>query len=356
MNAQKFTQKSLEAIQNAQDLAVQNQNSQIEEEHLILALLQQEDSLIKELLNKMGVPDSFENDIRNKVESNPKMVGSARKADAIYVSQDVDVALTNAEKIAERMKDDYVSIEHLMLSILDNPSSDIKAIFKKYNINKSDFLKALSSVRGNTRVTSDNPESTYDALKKYGQDLVQMAREQKLDPVIGRDTEIRNVITILSRKTKNNPCLIGEPGVGKTAIAEGLALRIVRGDVPQNLQDCTIFSLDMGSLVAGAKYRGEFEERLKAVLQEVKKSEGKIILFIDEIHTIVGAGRTDGAMDAGNILKPMLARGELHCIGATTLNEYRQYIEKDQAFPTSNGRRAKCRRYYFYPKRFKRKI
>ena len=331
MNAQKFTQKSLEAIQNAQDLAVQNQNSQIEEEHLILALLQQEDSLIKELLNKMGVPDSFENDIRNKVESNPKMVGSARKADAIYVSQDVDVALTNAEKIAERMKDDYVSIEHLMLSILDNPSSDIKAIFKKYNINKSDFLKALSSVRGNTRVTSDNPESTYDALKKYGQDLVQMAREQKLDPVIGRDTEIRNVITILSRKTKNNPCLIGEPGVGKTAIAEGLALRIVRGDVPQNLQDCTIFSLDMGSLVAGAKYRGEFEERLKAVLQEVKKSEGKIILFIDEIHTIVGAGRTDGAMDAGNILKPMLARGELHCIGATTLNEYRQYIEKDQA-------------------------
>ena len=331
MNAQKFTQKSLEAIQNAQDLAVQNQNSQIEEEHLILALLQQEDSLIKELLNKMGVPDSFENDIQNKVENDPKMVGSARKADAIYVSQDVDMVLTNSEKIAERMKDDYVSVEHLMLSILDNPSSDIKAIFKRYNINKNDFLKALSSVRGNTRVTSDNPESTYDALKKYGQDLVQMAREQKLDPVIGRDTEIRNVITILSRKTKNNPCLIGEPGVGKTAIAEGLALRIVRGDVPQNLQDCTIFSLDMGSLVAGAKYRGEFEERLKAVLQEVKKSEGKIILFIDEIHTIVGAGRTDGAMDAGNILKPMLARGELHCIGATTLNEYRQYIEKDQA-------------------------
>ena len=331
MNAQKFTQKSLEAIQNAQNLAVQNQNSQIEEEHLILALLEQEDSLIKELLNKMGVPDNFERDIRNKVENDPKMVGGARKADSIYVSQDVDLVLTDSEKIADRMKDEYVSVEHIMLAIFNNTSREIKEIFKRYNINKNDFLKALSSVRGNTRVTSDNPESTYDVLKKYGQDLVQMAREQKLDPVIGRDKEIRNVITILSRKTKNNPCLIGEPGVGKTAIAEGLALRIVRGDVPENLQDCTIFSLDMSSLVAGAKYRGEFEERLKAVLQEVKKSEGKIILFIDEIHTIVGAGRTDGAMDAGNILKPMLARGELHCIGATTLNEYRQYIEKDQA-------------------------
>ena len=331
MNAQKFTQKSLEAIQQAQNLAVQNQNSQIEEEHLILALLEQEDSLIKELLNKMGVSENFENDIRNKVENDPKMVGGARKADAIYVSQDVDMVLSNSEKIADKMKDEYVSVEHIMLAIFDNPSSEIKEIFKRYNVNKNDFLKALLSVRGNTRVTSDNPESTYDVLKKYGQDLVQMAREQKLDPVIGRDTEIRNVITILSRKTKNNPCLIGEPGVGKTAITEGLALRIVRGDVPEGLQDCTIFSLDMGSLVAGAKYRGEFEERLKAVLQEVKKSEGKIILFIDEIHTIVGAGRTDGAMDAGNILKPMLARGELHCIGATTLNEYRQYIEKDQA-------------------------
>ena len=331
MNAQKFTQKSLEAIQNAQNLAVQNQNSQIEEEHLILALLEQEDSLIKELLNKMGVPDNFERDIRNKVENDPKMVGGARKADSIYVSQDVDLVLTDSEKIADRMKDEYVSVEHIMLAIFNNTSREIKEIFKRYNINKNDFLKALSSVRGNTRVTSDNTDSTYDVLKKYGQDLVQMAREQKLDPVIGRDKEIRNVITILSRKTKNNPCLIGEPGVGKTAIAEGLALRIVRGDVPENLQDCTIFSLDMSSLVAGAKYRGEFEERLKAVLQEVKKSEGKIILFIDEIHTIVGAGRTDGAMDAGNILKPMLARGELHCIGATTLNEYRQYIEKDQA-------------------------
>ena len=331
MNAQKFTQKSLEAIQQAQNLAVQNQNSQIEEEHLILALLEQEDSLIKELLNKMGVSENFENDIRNKVENDTKMVGGARKADAIYVSQDVDMVLSNSEKIADKMKDEYVSVEHIMLAIFDNPSNEIKEIFKRYNVNKNDFLKALLSVRGNTRVTSDNPESTYDVLKKYGQDLVQMAREQKLDPVIGRDTEIRNVITILLRKTKNNPCLIGEPGVGKTAIAEGLALRIVRGDVPEGLQDCTIFSLDMGSLVAGAKYRGEFEERLKAVLQEVKKSEGKIILFIDEIHTIVGAGRTDGAMDAGNILKPMLARGELHCIGATTLNEYRQYIEKDQA-------------------------
>ena len=331
MNVQKFTQKSLEAIQKAQDIAVQNQNSQIEEEHLILALLEQEDSLIKELLNKIGIPENFERDIRSKVENDPKMVGGARKADSIYVSQDVDIVLTNSEKIADKMKDEYVSVEHIMLAIFDNPSNEIKNIFKRYNINKNDFLKALSSVRGNTRVTNDNPESTYDVLKKYGQDLVQMAREQKLDPVIGRDTEIRNVITILSRKTKNNPCLIGEPGVGKTAIAEGLALRIVRGDVPEGLKDCTIFSLDMGSLVAGAKYRGEFEERLKAVLQEVKKSEGKIILFIDEIHTIVGAGKTDGAMDAGNILKPMLARGELHCIGATTLNEYRQYIEKDQA-------------------------
>ena len=331
MNVQKFTQKSLEAIQNAQTLAVENQNAQIEQEHLILALLEQEDSFIKELFQKMGVSANWEKDIRNKVMSNPKMVGGARRADGIYVAPDVEAVLTNSEKIADKMKDEYVSVEHIMLAILDNPSTEIREILKRYSINKNDFLKALSSVRGNTRVTSDHPEATYDVLKKYGQDLVQMAREQKLDPVIGRDTEIRNVITILSRKTKNNPCLIGEPGVGKTAIAEGLALRIVRGDVPEGLQDCTIFSLDMGALVAGAKYRGEFEERLKAVLQEVKKNEGKIILFIDEIHTIVGAGKTDGAMDAGNLLKPMLARGELHCIGATTLNEYRQYIEKDQA-------------------------
>lgn len=331
MNVQKFTQKSLEAIQNAQSIALENQNAQIEQEHLMLALLEQEESLIKELLKKMGVSENFEKTIKNKVSNMPKMSGGARPSDSIYVSRDVDLTLNDAEKIASKMKDEYVSVEHIMLSIFDNANSQIKELFRTYNINKSEFLKALSSVRGNTRVTTDNPEETYNALKKYGQDLVKMAREQKLDPVIGRDTEIRNVIRILSRKTKNNPCLIGEPGVGKTAIAEGLALRIVRGDVPEGLKDCTIFSLDMGSLVAGAKYRGEFEERLKAVLQEVKKSEGKIILFIDEIHTIVGAGKTDGAMDAGNLLKPMLARGELHCIGATTLNEYRQYIEKDQA-------------------------
>ena len=331
MNVQKFTQKSLEAIQNAQSIALENQNAQIEQEHLMLALLEQEESLIKELLKKMGVSVNFENTLKNKINQMPKMSGGARPNDSIYVSRDVDLTLNDAEKIASKMKDEYVSVEHIMLSIFDNANSQIKELFRTYNINKSGFLKALSSVRGNTRVTTDNPEETYNALKKYGQDLVKMAREQKLDPVIGRDTEIRNVIRILSRKTKNNPCLIGEPGVGKTAIAEGLALRIVRGDVPEGLKDCTIFSLDMGSLVAGAKYRGEFEERLKAVLQEVKKSEGKIILFIDEIHTIVGAGKTDGAMDAGNLLKPMLARGELHCIGATTLNEYRQYIEKDQA-------------------------
>ena len=331
MNIQKFTQKSLEAIQEAQNIAIENQNSQVEEQHILLALLEQEDSLIKELFKKIGVSENFVDDVRNDVDKLPRMTGGSRPNNGIYVSQDVDLVLTNSEKIAKNMKDEYVSVEHIMLAIFDNANSQIKALFKKYNITKNEFLKALLSVRGNTRVTTDNPEATYDALKKYGQDLVQLAREQKLDPVIGRDTEIRNVIRILSRKTKNNPCLIGEPGVGKTAIAEGLALRIVRGDVPEGLKDCTIFSLDMGSLVAGAKYRGEFEERLKAVLQEVKKSEGKIILFIDEIHTIVGAGKTDGAMDAGNLLKPMLARGELHCIGATTLNEYRQYIEKDQA-------------------------
>ena len=331
MDAQKFTQKSLEAIQNAQNIAVENQNSQIEQEHLLLALIEQEESFIKELLKKIGIPEEFENELKEKVNNLPKMTGGARQANSIYISQDVDIVLTNSEKIANKMKDEYISVEHIMISIIDNANSNIKVLLKKYGLNKNEFLKALSSIRGNTRVTSDNPESTYDALKKYGQDLVEMARQQKLDPVIGRDSEIRDVIMILSRKTKNNPCLIGEPGVGKTAIAEGLALRIVRGDVPEGLKDCTIFALDMGALIAGAKYRGEFEERLKAVLQEVKKSEGKIILFIDELHTIVGAGRTDGAMDAGNLLKPMLARGELHCIGATTLNEYRQYIEKDQA-------------------------
>ena len=331
MNLNKFTQKSLEAVQNAQNIAVSNQNAQIEQEHLLLALLEQDNSLIKELLKKISDEEKFENELKEKIAKSPKVTGGARPNDGIYVSQDVDMSLANAETIAKNMKDDYVSVEHIMLALFDNANRELKELFKKYNITKNAFLKVLSEVRGNTRVTTDNPEETYDALKKYGQDLVELARKQKLDPVIGRDTEIRNVIRILSRKTKNNPCLIGEPGVGKTAIAEGLALRIVRGDVPEGLKECTIFSLDMGSLVAGAKYRGEFEERLKAVLQEIKKSEGRIILFIDEIHTIVGAGKTDGAMDAGNLLKPMLARGELHCIGATTLNEYRQYIEKDQA-------------------------
>ena len=331
MNIQKFTQKSIEAIQNAQTISIENQNAQIEQEHLLLSLLEQENSLIKELIKKIGDEEAIEHEVRKIVSNKPKMTGGARPNDGIYVSQDVDKIFADAETTAKKMKDEYVSVEHIMLSIFDNANRELKDLFRTYNITKNEFLKVLSQVRGNTRVTTDNPEETYDVLKKYGQDLVQMAREQKLDPVIGRDEEIRNVIRILSRKTKNNPCLIGEPGVGKTAIAEGLALRIVRGDVPEGLKDCTIFSLDMGSLVAGAKYRGEFEERLKAVLQEVKKSEGKIILFIDEIHTIVGAGKTDGAMDAGNLLKPMLARGELHCIGATTLNEYRQYIEKDQA-------------------------
>ena len=332
MNIQKFTQKSLEAIQSAQNLAIENKNAQVEQEHIFLALLEQENSLTKELLKKITANvDNIEEQVKQKIEAKPQVTGSARPSDSMYVSQDVDIVLTEAEKIAKKMKDEYVSVEHIMISLIDNANRELKEIFRTYGINKNDFLKALSEVRGNTRVTSDNPEETYDVLKKYGQDLVQLARKQKLDPVIGRDTEIRNVIRILSRKTKNNPCLIGEPGVGKTAIAEGLALRIVRGDVPDNLKECTIFSLDMGLLIAGAKYRGEFEERLKAVLQEIKKSEGKIILFIDEIHTIVGAGKTDGAMDAGNLLKPMLARGELHCIGATTLNEYRQYIEKDQA-------------------------
>ena len=332
MDIQKFTQKSLEAIQGAQELAIENQNAQIEQEHLLLALLEQDNSLIKELLKKMKIDENaFENYVKEKVKKKPKITGGARPNDGFYVSQDVDLVLTKSEKIAKNMKDEYVSVEHIMISLMDNANREVKDLFTKYNINKNEFLKVLASVRGNTRVTSDNPESTYDVLKKYGQDLVELARSQKLDPVIGRDSEIRNVIRILSRKTKNNPCLIGEPGVGKTAIAEGLALRIVRGDVPEGLKECTIFSLDMGALVAGTKYRGEFEERLKAILQEIKKSEGNIILFIDEIHTIVGAGKTDGAMDAGNLLKPMLARGELHCIGATTLNEYRQYIEKDQA-------------------------
>jgi len=332
LNAQKLTQKSIEAIQKAQSVAVENQNSQIEQQHLLYALLTLEESLIRQLLKKMQVDETFEFQLKNEIERMPRMAGSTgRSLDQVYVSRDTDEALTDAEKEADKMKDEYISVEHLMLGLLNKANSVLKELFRVFGIDKNKFLKVLMEVRGNTRVISDNPEETYDVLKKYGTDLVEMARNQKLDPVIGRDDEIRNVIRILSRKTKNNPCLIGEPGVGKTAIAEGLALRIVRGDVPEGLKNCTIFSLDMGALVAGAKYRGEFEERLKAVLQEVKKSDGRIILFIDELHTIVGAGKTDGAMDAGNLLKPMLARGELHCIGATTLNEYRQYIEKDPA-------------------------
>ena len=330
MNTQKLTQKSIEVIQKAQSIAIDNQNQQIEQVHILVALLTVDDSLIKQILKRMKVNDNFENSVMDEVRKLPKVMGS-RKMDSVYVAQDVDEMLNDAEKIAEKMKDEYVSVEHLMLALFNKGNQKVKELFKLFNINKNEFMKVLSEVRGNTRVTSDNPEETYDVLKKYGTDLVEMAREQKLDPVIGRDDEIRNVIRILCRKTKNNPCLIGEPGVGKPAIAEGRALRIVRGDVPDGLKNCTIFSLDMGSLVAGAKYRGEFEERLKAVLQEVKKSDGRIILFIDELHTIVGAGKTEGAMDAGNLLKPMLARGELHCIGATTLNEYRQYIEKDPA-------------------------
>ena len=331
MDIQKFTQKSIEAIQKAQNLAIEHENSQIDQEHLLYALLVGENSLIKELLKKMNVSDEFENAIKREIDNKPSMHSNARQMDQVYISRDTDEALTDAQNTAEKMQDEYVSVEHIMIGLIDKANSKLKELFRTFKIDKNGFLKVLSEVRGNTRVTTDNPEGTYDVLKKYGTDLTEMARKQKLDPVIGRDDEIRNVIRILSRKTKNNPCLIGEPGVGKTAIAEGLALRIVRGDVPENLKDCTIFSLDMGALVAGAKYRGEFEERLKAVLQEVKKSEGKIILFIDELHTIVGAGKTDGAMDAGNLLKPMLARGELHCIGATTVNEYRQYIEKDPA-------------------------
>ena len=332
MNAQKFTQKSLETIQLANNLALENNNMQIEQEHLLYALLKIDQSLIAQLLKKMGKdPQAFMQAVKQEIDKMPGVTGSGREAGKIYIAQDVDMVLAKAEKIADSMKDEYVSVEHLMISLMENPNQHLKELFKLFDIRKNDFLQVLQQVRGNTRVTSDSPEDTYDVLKKYGHDLVEDARNKKLDPVIGRDDEIRNVIMILSRKTKNNPVLIGEPGVGKTAIAEGLALRIVRGDVPASLKDKTIFSLDMGALIAGAKFRGEFEERLKAVLGEIKKSEGKIILFIDELHTIVGAGKTEGSMDAGNLLKPMLARGELHCIGATTLNEYRQYIEKDAA-------------------------
>ena len=332
MNIQKFTQKSIEAINQAQSLAIEYQNMQIEQEHLLYALLDQPDSFITQLMVSLNVkPNELISAVMRKIETLPKVSGSGREPDKVYVSKEADQTLNEAEKQAKAMKDEYVSVEHIFLALLDTANSRMKELFKSMSIEKNAFLKALALVRGNTKVTSDNPESTYDVLKKYGQDLVELAKNQKLDPVIGRDEEIRNVIRILSRKTKNNPVLIGEPGVGKTAIAEGLALRIVRGDVPDNLKERKIFSLDMGSLVAGAKYRGEFEERLKAVLQEIKKSEGRIIMFIDELHNIVGAGKTEGAMDAGNLLKPMLARGELHCIGATTLNEYRQYIEKDAA-------------------------
>ena len=332
MNAQKLTEKSLEAIQSANDMAISHQNQMIQQVHLLCALLEQENGLIPQLFEKVGVSkETAVRDLEQQINQLPSVTGSGRKADSVYIAQDVDIVLTDAEKQADKMRDAYVSVEHLMLSLFDHANADLKKLFQKWNLKKADFMKALMAVRGNQQVTGQNPEETYDVLKKYGQDLVQLARNNKLDPVIGRDSEIRNVIRILSRKTKNNPVLIGEPGVGKTAIAEGLALRIVRGDVPDNLKDRILFSLDLGALVAGAKYRGEFEERLKAVLNEIKKSEGKIILFIDELHTIVGAGKTDGAMDAGNLLKPMLARGELHCIGATTLNEYRQYIEKDAA-------------------------
>ena len=332
MNMQKLTKKTIEAIQAAQDTAIEYQNTNVDQPHLLYALMTQENGLIPQLMKKLGKDATVIAGSLERVMANiPKVTGSGRDMNTVYISQSLDRLLNASEAIAKNMGDEFVSVEHVMLSYFDNADKDIKQIFKDFAIDKDSFLKALQEVRGNQRVTTDTPEDTYDVLKKYGQDLVELARQNKLDPVIGRDSEIRNTIRILSRKSKNNPVLIGEPGVGKTAIAEGLAQRIVRGDVPDNLKDRKLFSLDMGALISGAKFRGEFEERLKAVLNEVKKSEGKIILFIDERHTIVGAGKTDGAMDAGNLLKPMLARGELHCIGATTLNEYRQYIEKDPA-------------------------
>ena len=330
MNAQKFTQKSMEAIQAAQSIALEYQNMQIEQAHLLYALLDQEEGLIGELMRKMNV-QGLKEAAQREIERLPKVSGSGREPGKVYISTDVEQALNEAERQAETMRDEYVSVEHVFLGLMEKANDSTKRILRECGVQKNKFLAALQEVRGNTRVTSDSPESTYDALKKYGQELVELARKQKLDPVIGRDSEIRNVIRILSRKTKNNPVLIGEPGVGKTAIAEGLAQRIVAGDVPDSLKDRKIFSLDMGALIAGAKFRGEFEERLKAVLGEIQKSEGKIILFIDELHTIVGAGKTEGSMDAGNLLKPLLARGEIHCIGATTLDEYRKYIEKDAA-------------------------
>ena len=332
MNTQRFTQKSMAALEDAQSIATRNANQQLEQIHVLLALLSDADGLANGIFTKMGTDTAaLKRALESAVERLPKVRGSATEAGKVYVSQSLSEALALAEEKADAMRDDYVSVEHLLLALTEKADATLAPILKNAGVTDAALLTAVKAVRGNSRASGDNPEATYDALKKYGQDLVEAARSQKLDPVIGRDDEIRNVIRILSRKTKNNPCLIGEPGVGKTAVAEGLAQRIVRGDVPENLKDRTVFSLDMGALVAGAKYRGEFEERLKAVLNEVKSSDGKIILFIDELHTIVGAGKTEGAMDAGNLLKPMLARGELHCIGATTLDEYRKYIEKDPA-------------------------
>ncbi len=331
MNTQKFTQKSMEAVSKAQNIAIENQNIEIMPEHILYALLDDDNGLIPSLIKKCGVDnEKLIARVDEKITKSPRVSGAGREPDKIYVAPITDKVLTHAEKLAKSYKDEYISVEHIMLALFDK-ADDIAALLKSEGLSKSKFIEQLDKIKKNSRVTSDNPENTYEALKKYGIDLVESARDHKLDPVIGRDSEIRNVIRILSRKTKNNPVLIGEPGVGKTAIAEGLALRIVRGDVPEGLKDKTIFALDMGSLIAGAKFRGEFEERLKAVLNEIKASNGQILLFIDELHNIVGAGKSEGAMDAGNLLKPMLARGELHCIGATTLDEYRKYIEKDAA-------------------------